>query len=182
MLGPAEKGAVDLFVLLTSLIAEFGLLGITYGFTYSIANRGRPLRRSTATPSWPLSPRYHRAWLGVVLVALREVLGDAIDLAQIVFVLAIAGFLAYSAGWTGMMFGVDQAPQTYHAGGVIRRDPGIGGGVAHLRLLSVEAAIGVIGTVAMGGAALRFCVARHRHRRRRWRPTALASSRAWVTA
>ena len=153
VLGPAGKGSVDLFVLLTTLIAEFGLLGITYGFTYSLANRGRPLAQvhgNAVVAAVALG--VVGLGLAVVLLALREVLGGAIDVAQVVFVLAIAEFSAYSAGWTGMMFGIDQAPLTY----VIQAVASVAtlalvGLLLISGLLGVEAAIGVIASRSRWG-------------------------------
>jgi len=42
-LGPARKGILDLFNLLTSFIVDFGLLGFGSGLLYYQANRGRPI-------------------------------------------------------------------------------------------------------------------------------------------
>ena len=91
-LGPTGKGAVDLFVLLTSLIAEFGLTRITSRFTYPLANRGRPLAQvhgnavvaATLLGTLGLSA-------AAVLSALREAFGDTIDVPQLVLVLGIRG-------------------------------------------------------------------------------------------
>lgn len=42
-LGPAKKGVIDLFNLLTSFIVDFGLVGFGSGLLYYQANRGRPV-------------------------------------------------------------------------------------------------------------------------------------------
>ena len=164
-LGPTGKGAVDLFVLLTSLIAEFGLLGITYGFTYSLANRGRPLAQVhgnavvaatlLGTSDYPLRPCCLRC---------ARPSGTPSTCRSWSWSWGSAGFLAYSAGWTGLMLGVDQAPLTFRVQAVAS-----GASLAAVGLLvlvgafSPEAAIGIIAAVAVGGAVLRFSLAKRRH-------------------
>lgn len=45
ILGPTQKGVLNLFSLLTGLLAEFGLFGVNSGLVYYLANRKIPLTR-----------------------------------------------------------------------------------------------------------------------------------------
>ena len=75
----AGKGPLDLFVISTTLVAEFGLLGIAYGFTYVLANRG-----------WPLAEAHGNALVAAVIPGMIPGVGLAM------LVLGTAGFLGGS--------------------------------------------------------------------------------------
>jgi O-antigen/teichoic acid export membrane protein len=49
VLGPADKGILDLFYLLNSFIFELGLFGFSTGLLYYLTNKGQPLKAAHGT-------------------------------------------------------------------------------------------------------------------------------------
>ncbi len=102
--------------------------------------------------------------LALLLLIADGAVGTSIDVPQVVLLLVIAGFLAYSAGWSGLMFGVNRAPMTYRVQTVASVATAFTIGLlVWLDWLTVQAAIAVIAAVAIASALVRFWLARRMH-------------------
>ena len=121
-LGPQGKGTVDVFVLITTLVVEVCLLGITSGFLYHLANKGRPLREVHGDA---IAVAIVLGLIGVALaLAVPDFFASLVGDAPVIYVslaLALTGFFAYSASWATLMLGIRQssahASGTGHRGG-----------------------------------------------------------------
>ena len=164
-LGAAGKGATDLFVVLTTLVAEFGLLGIAYGFTYVLANRGWPLAQAHGNALVAaLIPGAIGVGLALLVLGTAGVLRGAVDVPLVVLLLIIVGFLAYSAGWSGLMYGVNEAQLIFRVQAIASIATTIVTGLlVLLGWLTVETALAVIAIVAIATAGVRFRLARRMH-------------------
>lgn len=164
-LGPEGKGTVDLFSLLLLLIADVGMLGATYGFIYLLANRKERLAEIHG------DALAVAAVLGVVGLGLAVIAPDAIagllgeiDARLVALGLAAAGFVGYSAAWSGLMFGTDHAPDTYRVQAAVSAITALSvGGLVLIDRLTAEAAIAIIAGLAVASAVVRFALARRRH-------------------
>ena len=113
-LGPAQKGVVNLFTLLTGLITEFGLFGLNSGLLFQLGNRRIPLARvHTAALQACLV-------LGgltlVVVIGLRPLLSRAFEGLPPGFLLVAAAMtplLLYRGMWSSLMTGVERVVQVY---------------------------------------------------------------------
>ena len=116
-LGPSEKGVINLFTLLTNLIAEFGLLGVNSGLLYFLANRRTPL---PAVHAAALRAAFilGAAWF-VAMILTLPILAEVFPGLPRHFLLSagiIAPLLLYRPLWSTIMTGIDRAVQTYRIG------------------------------------------------------------------
>jgi O-antigen/teichoic acid export membrane protein len=108
-LGPEGKGVVDVFRLLTSLLAELGLFGMTTGLLYHFANQGRPLAQVHGTGL------IYAVVAGVITLALGALAIDAwrglfpgLEDPLIVLAFGLSGFFYYRSIWAGITLGTDR--------------------------------------------------------------------------
>ncbi len=113
-LGPAQKGVVNLFTLLTGLITEFGLFGLNAGLLFQLGNRRISLTRVHAAA---LQACLILGVLGVlVVIGLQPLLSRVFAGLPPVFLLAAAGMtplLLYRGMWSSLMTGVERVVQVY---------------------------------------------------------------------
>ena len=118
-LGPARKGIIDLFNLLTSFIVDFGLLGFGSGLLYYQANRARPVGEVHGTGlAFSLAAGALVAAVGWVgLPAWKAVLpGLPAWIALAAFLLAPVRF--YSLVWSSVMTGLNAVVSTHRVNAV----------------------------------------------------------------
>jgi O-antigen/teichoic acid export membrane protein len=114
ILGPTQKGVLNLFSLLTGLLAEFGLFGVNSGLTYYLANRRTPLTR-VHTAAIQASVILGSVCLAVVLV-FRPVFDRAFEGLPVRFIWissAIAPLLLYRALWGSLVTAINRAVHAY---------------------------------------------------------------------
>lgn len=114
ILGPAQKGLLNLFSLLTGLLAEFGLLGVNSGLVYYLANRKTSLTRVHAA-AIQASVILGGLCLAVILVfrpgfdrAFEGLPGRFIWISG-----AIAPLLLYRALWSNLVTAINKAVHAY---------------------------------------------------------------------
>lgn len=114
VLGPTQKGILNLFSLLTTLIAEFGLLGLNSGLLYHLTNRKAPLERVHTAALWG-SLLLGGLSCGAILLAFPLLAASFAGLPLHFVVLAgmLAPLLLYRVTWANLMTGINRAPQVY---------------------------------------------------------------------
>ncbi len=117
VLGPTQKGVLNLYSLLTTLIAELGLLGLNSGLLYLLANRKTPLERihfAAIRGALILGG----ASLGVValLVPLLSVGFQGLPTQFVIISGIIAPLLLYRVMWSNLMTGINRATHVYWVG------------------------------------------------------------------
>jgi O-antigen/teichoic acid export membrane protein len=113
-LGPAQKGVINLFTLLTGLISEFGLVGLNSGLLYQLGNRRVPIGTVHAAALQGC------ALLGglsvLLLLGLRPLLSHIFDGLPGTFLLlaaVMAPLLFYRTLWSSLMTGIEQVTRVY---------------------------------------------------------------------
>ena len=119
-LGPTQKGLLNLFSLLTTLLTEFGLFGLNSGLLYYLANRKTPLARVHAAALWGSLALGGACFVAVV--AFFRPLLTAFQGLPPYFVLTagiLGPFLLYRMLWSNLMTGINRAPHVYRVSFVI---------------------------------------------------------------
>lgn len=114
ILGPTQKGVLNLFSLLTGLLTEFGLLGVNSGLVYSLANRKTPLTRVHFT-AIQASVILGSLCFAAIL-AFRPVIDRTFGGLPVRFVWiagAIAPLLLYRALWGSLVMAINRAVHAY---------------------------------------------------------------------
>ncbi len=113
-LGPTEKGVINLFILLTGLITEFGLFGLNSGLLYQLGNRRISLARVHTAA---LQSCLILGTLGLlVVIGLRPLLSRVFEGLPATFFLVaatITPLLLYRGMWSSLMTGVERVVQVY---------------------------------------------------------------------
>lgn len=117
VLGPTNKGIVDLFNLLQSFVAQFGMLGFNSGLLFYLANRSRPLEEVHGTGlAFSIAAGTTAAFAGwLALPLIKSVVPGLPDWA-ILLALFTAPAMFYRAIWTNLMTGINRAVETYRLG------------------------------------------------------------------
>ncbi len=117
VLGPTQKGILNLYSLLTTLIAELGLLGLNGGLLYYLANRNTPLEAVHAAAVWGALLLGGMS-LGLIVLStpLFSVAFQGLPMQFVVISGIIAPFLLYRVIWFNLMTGINRALQVYVVG------------------------------------------------------------------
>lgn len=152
VLGPSNKGVVDLFGLLVQFLTDFGSLGLYAGLLYFLANRGRPLSEVHGTGV------AFSVFLGAMLVpaglaALPLLEGALPGLPPwaIVLGLVLAPTAVYRVIWQNILIGIGRAVVAYQIGLVVAVASLLALGA--LYLVGAFSSGGVIWTTALAGTA-----------------------------
>jgi len=113
-LGPAGKGVVDLFTLLTVLIVEFGMLGVNSGLLFYLANRHKPLVEVHGSAIvYSLISGAIVAAIGISLLHFWQSILPGLPKNFILLAFLLSPFLFYRGVWTNLMTGINLAPNVY---------------------------------------------------------------------
>lgn len=114
VLGPTDKGVVDLFTLLTNFVADFGSLGVYSGLLFHLANRGRPLGEVHGTGLVvALAAGGVIALVGLAGLGLWSRVFAGLPRWAILLAFALAPALLYRTIWQNLLTGLNRAVETY---------------------------------------------------------------------
>ena len=113
-LGPKGKGIVDLFILLTVLIVEFGLLGVNSGFFFYLTNQLKPLDEIHGSAiGYSFIFGIGIAIIGALFTSFWESVFPGVNRSFILLAFIITPFLFYKSVWQNLMVGINLAPTGY---------------------------------------------------------------------
>jgi O-antigen/teichoic acid export membrane protein len=116
-LGPAQKGIFDLFNLLSSFIADFGLLGFGSGLLYYLANKGRPLSEVHGTGiTFSIIAGILTVLIGWVGMHFWVAIFPGLDVWIILLPFLLSIVTYYRLIWSNIMTGINKAVTTYRVG------------------------------------------------------------------
>jgi O-antigen/teichoic acid export membrane protein len=114
LLGPTQKGVLNLFSLLTGLITEFGLFGLNSGLLYRLANRKTTVATVHAAALWG-SVLLGSLCFSIILV-FRPLFSKVFEGLPTYFVV-VAGclgpFLLYRTLWSNLVIGINRTVHSY---------------------------------------------------------------------
>lgn len=114
ILGPAGKGILDLFTLLVTFIAQFGLLGINSGLLFFLANKKRPLVEVHGTAlTFSVIFGLIIIMIGIGFQNTWQHFIDQLPAFYTALGIALAPVILYGALWPSLMTGVNRAPFAY---------------------------------------------------------------------
>lgn len=114
VLGPAEKGIVDLFILLGAFLLELGTLGFGTGLLYYLANKREALNRVHGTALvFCLLVGCVALVAGLAGFTYWRQFFPGLPGAFILLAFALFPLAAYHLLWTNIMTGINQAVQSY---------------------------------------------------------------------
>jgi len=113
-LGPKGKGIVDLFILLTGLIVEFGLLGVNSGFFFYLTNQHKPLDQIHGSAiGYSLIFGIGVAIIGTLFISFWQALFSGVHRNFILLAFLLTPFLFYRGLWQNLIIGINLAPVGY---------------------------------------------------------------------
>jgi O-antigen/teichoic acid export membrane protein len=114
VLGPHDKGVVDLFLLVTGLIVQVGLLGFEAGLLYRLTSQKAPLSQAHGT-ALAVSGAIGAVFLvgGVLLSPLSETLFPGLPGWALALAAVTAPALLYGVVWRNIMLGINRPVAGY---------------------------------------------------------------------
>lgn len=114
VLGPANKGIVDLFTLIFSLVAEVGLLGFSYGLLYYLTNKKRPLGEVHGTGLlFSLVAGSLAAFLGYFTIKFWQHIFPGLPQWIILLAFSASPIVFYKLIWENIMIGINRAVDSH---------------------------------------------------------------------
>lgn len=117
MLGPREKGVVDLYRLLAAFILDFGMLGFGSGLLFYLANKQVKLSKIHGTGvAFSLLMGIIAALIGATALPWLKAVFPALQDQIILLTLFLAPFTFYRLLWSNIITGLNQAVKDYQIG------------------------------------------------------------------
>ncbi len=114
ILGPEDKGILNLYALTISIVRDFGLLGIGSGLLFYIANRNKPLEQIHSIGLvYSIAAGLIAGTVGILgLQVWRQLLPNIKDWI-ILLAFFLSAFAFYHLIWTNVMTGINEAVTTF---------------------------------------------------------------------
>ena len=109
-LGPDQKGIIDLFTLITALIAEIGMFGFSNGLLYHLTNKGRPLKEIHGTGLvFSLCAGLTALVVGYLTLSFWQKVFPGLADWMILLAFATSPLIFYKLIWENLMTGINRA-------------------------------------------------------------------------
>jgi len=110
VLGPEHKGIIDLFTLITGLIAEIGMFGISNGLLYHLTNKGRPLKEIHGTGLvYSLWAGLAALGVGYLTLSFWQKVFPGLEDWILLLAFAVSPLTFYKLIWENIMTGINRA-------------------------------------------------------------------------